>query len=927
MERFDLCVSYRRGAAESARLLIGALEAAGLRVYGEDGETITLLGIQRTMQEHVGRAKFLAVCVDGASSESRIAQWLTAAAYEVGRREGDPARRLCLLQNPRVEPVALPTPLASLPRLTLPDSDDPAVLRALVDTLRARSEAAVGALDDVLPLTRPPWFPDGPPSPDRFVGRVAELYAIHEALLRDRHATIVGAARGYEAGGQWGVGRTLLAQEYALRFGPAWPGGVHWLRGVEEWSPDLRLRFRTDQLRATARRMELLGTLTTNAALEGAILDAITARGTPFLWVVDDVALPADPGWLPTHPLVHTLVIARSAPETPTVTLGPLARAEARTLLTRAWRPHTPHDEDSAWRIVDELAGQPLAVDVCGGSLGVLSGPHGAAVLRAALRRNLDDVRSAAFGLFDFLPEAHAMAVAAALTRGLDQLAGETRDLLRLAAVLPLAPLPPSLLESVFSAVDNLDPEAAHRRTERALQGLDQTGVGQRLAESALDAERYVHPMWWRLAALRDGDTHRQHALREALVKVLADRLRETPEGGAPLSLLAAARLLCVEVTTPAEAALLHGLGVALQMGGDLEEAETTLRLAHEARVRLIGADQRDTWATLEALAGTLWTRGARPEALRIAEDVLLQRRDHLGDGEASTLATMDLTARWYLELGRKAEARTLIERIHEGRRRALGPYHPATLDTSARMARILASDGDFPGAIRLADDVLTRLARSADKGSVDALESIVAVGAALRAANESVAARRILEQASSLIRRLIGTDDARSIHAMTWLAKVLVDLDDLGVARRVETDAYAALGRLYGDAHPETLTAMNNLGTTLTALGEFGAARQLLDRCWRQRVTVLGPRHTDTVVTGWNLHSVLQRLGQDSAAVLAELEWLLDAPPESLAPKQRQVREAMEALVAPPPPSAEAEASPGWQKMLLWATKPFRKK
>jgi hypothetical protein len=64
------------------------------------------------------------------------------------------------------------------------------------------------------------------------VGRLPELWQLHTALHPHTTRLMVGRAGPAVALVRrlGGVGKTLLAEEYALRFGAAYPGGVCWLR-------------------------------------------------------------------------------------------------------------------------------------------------------------------------------------------------------------------------------------------------------------------------------------------------------------------------------------------------------------------------------------------------------------------------------------------------------------------------------------------------------------------------------------------------------------------------------------------------------------------------------------------------------------------------------------------------------------------------
>ena len=76
----------------------------------------------------------------------------------------------------------------------------------------------------------PRWFPYPRAGSERFVGRTQELARLHDLLTRSRMVGITAQIRGLG-----GVGKTLLAVEYARRHGDAWPGGVFWIEADPAW--------------------------------------------------------------------------------------------------------------------------------------------------------------------------------------------------------------------------------------------------------------------------------------------------------------------------------------------------------------------------------------------------------------------------------------------------------------------------------------------------------------------------------------------------------------------------------------------------------------------------------------------------------------------------------------------------------------------
>src|SRR5262249_6189455 len=122
--------------------------------------------------------------------------------------------------------------------------------------------------------------------------------------------------------GLGGVGKSLMAEEYALRFAAAYPGGVFWLRALgnddtrEALAAVEHEAVRQEQFRVVAVALGLPGLEQLKPEeLEAALARKLRDTG-PFLWVVDD--LPSGLGadvfrrWLAPVSSGKTVVTTRS---------------------------------------------------------------------------------------------------------------------------------------------------------------------------------------------------------------------------------------------------------------------------------------------------------------------------------------------------------------------------------------------------------------------------------------------------------------------------------------------------------------------------------------------------------------------------------------------------------------------------------------
>ena len=382
---WDVFLSYSRADLGRVEPLVAALEAAGLRVFVDHAAIPGFGPISSTIRREMARSKVLLAYYSAGYPHRPACQWELTTAYLAGWHEGDPRRRVLIVNPERGSGHIHPIELRDSRHWPLPSS--PAQFRAFA----AEVEAYVAALSDSLPLLSASgattWSPGPRPLPAAsFTGRTAELWHIHSALnshaaplVADRTAPVAAQLRGPA-----GIGKTLLAQEYALRFAGAFPAGVYWFsldgrRGATgqdrgDGSAGAVLGLFADQLRAVAEELGLrMDSGAQLSALSGAVGEALGRLREPFLWVVD--GLPGDldsrqvNGLCAPHPGGRTLITTRtlrySALAAPLEVL-PLPRDASYSLLTTRHEPEGSAEQHAAGQLAHDLGGHPLALDLLG---------------------------------------------------------------------------------------------------------------------------------------------------------------------------------------------------------------------------------------------------------------------------------------------------------------------------------------------------------------------------------------------------------------------------------------------------------------------------------------------------------------------------------------------------------------------------------
>ncbi|AHI01139.1 tetratricopeptide repeat protein [Kutzneria albida] len=352
---WDVFLSYSRSDAVPAQALAAELRRFGLRVFQDDADVHRFDSVSRTIMTELGRSRLLLAYYSAAYPTRRACQQELTRAFLAGQHEGDPLRRV-LVVNPaqgtgHIEPIELRDA-----RYWSPAS----ALCHLLDALTRKLAEVPTAMDEVALSPAPVWLPA--PSrrpPPRFLGRTTQLWQLHSALHPQTAALTEGGGEPVAVvHGFGGIGTTALVCEYVRQFGATVPGGVFWLTAGQVPSWD-------EQLRAIARALG--GTGRGDPADEIAV--ALDRHRSPCLWVVDGVpaGLPLEQvrGLLSPHPgaaSVLTTTDAGHAALGTGVLVPELPVPQAVRLVLDRIGELGPGDHEAVRALVEEVGGHPAAL-------------------------------------------------------------------------------------------------------------------------------------------------------------------------------------------------------------------------------------------------------------------------------------------------------------------------------------------------------------------------------------------------------------------------------------------------------------------------------------------------------------------------------------------------------------------------------------
>ena len=927
---YDVFVSYTWADRAAVEPLAQALRDHRLRVFVDDPEIEDFTRITTTITQSLAASRVLLAYYSNTYPTRRACQWELTAVYLAAQRAGDPSQRILVL-NPEagldhLHPGELRDALVGRP----PAEGDEAALAELAQAVAQRVGELPGPLGEVAPLVPARWLPTQGLGSTRFVGRLPEMWRLHSALHPDTTRLTVGRSGPAVAQlrGLGGIGKTLLAEEYALRFGAAYPGGVFWLRTYgshEEQRPATFEELAAEhdrQVRAIAARLDIPVADQSPDEVLGELAASMAASGQPCLWVVDDLPdgldAPQVQALLAPHPVACTLLTTRSRRYedlAEVVDLDVLPPEDALTLMTRHRPVRSNQERTDAAALVADLGYHALAVDVAGAALRTQIGLGSFAEFRAALQDPSQDELELAAELARALPGGHQASIAATLQRSIRHLDPVGSDVLRLTAVVAAAPLPLTLIAAVLQHADGLDEQAARRQAARGVAqaealslatptslGADPDAAGEPTAEEGWVVHALVartmrftdpHPAarrtsrssrFIRLVArtmrLSDPQPNRTAALRVAAVAVLTQALQAIVDPRAHTSLrqvVPHARELARHPDSVAEVALLAWVARYNHERGDFRPAEQAFRQALDASRRLLGPEDPDTLTLMNNLAMTLQALGDAAAAAELHRQVLDAYRRLLGPEDPDTLTLMNNLAEAMRALGDAAGAAELHRQVLDASRRLLGPEHPDTLGSMSNLALALADLGDAAGAHDLLQQALESSRRLLGPEHPNTLTSMSNLATTLADLGDAAGAAELHRQVLDASRRLLGLEHPDTLGSMSSLAEAMRELGDAAGAAELHREVLDARRRLLGPEHPNTLGSMNSLAEAMWALGDAAGAAELHREVLDARRRLLGPEHPNTLGSMNNLATTLVDLGDAAGAVELHRE-VLDA-------------------------------------------------
>jgi serine/threonine protein kinase/tetratricopeptide (TPR) repeat protein len=261
-------------------------------------------------------------------------------------------------------------------------------------------------------------------------------------------------------------------------------------------------------------------------------------------------------------------------------------------------------------------------------------------------------------------------------------------------------------------------------------------------------------------------------------------------------------------------------------------DAEPLLKQALETQKRVVGADNRETLATVNALADVYWYQKKLEEAEPLYRDLVQRRTRTLGEDHADTLkANFDLASA-YLGQGRLAEFERLGRDTLARQRRVLGAAHPDTVSSLNNLQNFYYRQRRYAEAEPIAVEVLDATRRHVGDDHPDTFRSLHNLATIYQALGRYAEAEPLYLKAVEGKRRVLGDEHPDTCSTLSRLASMYMKQLRYREAESAVLAAYQGYFKRLGDNHTSTREVVEQIATLYTAMGRPNDAQQ-----WRAKL------------------------------------------------------------------------------------------
>jgi cellulose biosynthesis protein BcsQ/tetratricopeptide (TPR) repeat protein len=664
--------------------------------------------------------------------------------------------------------------------------------------------------------------------------------------------------------GLGGVGKTQVALEYAHRFKADYDL-VWWIESEQE-----------DRIASSfadlARRLELRVGDSVDEAAEAARDELSTGTRFPrWLLVFDNVEDPETVRRYFPGGRGHILVTSRNKPSTAhaeAMEVDVFSRAESVEHLSRRVSGMSRED---AGQVADAVGDLPLAVEVAAAWLAETATPVDAYV------RQLKDEATKALSVT--IAADYPRQVGATWNISIARLRNQSKAavrLLELCAFFAAEPISMTLIdsESMITSLLPFDPDLRDRyMLGKVIQAVSRFALAKvDPADSSIQVHRLVQ------AAVRsemsyDDQEETKHEVHRILAEARPpeDAINDPanwPDFEVIWPHLAPSQAEDCREEKPRQ--LLVDRVRYLWKRGSLDTARTMAEQLLDNWVQSLGENDLQTLNLRFELANVLRSQGKYQEARELDEETLARQTEVLPAGHPHTLITGGSLAADLRALGRFKEALERDKEIYEGFKDIFGEQHPRTLVAANNLAIDYRLTGDSELARRLDEETVALRTQASTLGDRHpyTLSTKAHLARDLREIGDYTGSVAMLEEVMDVFQEVLNPDVPETLRNAKSLAVSLRKAGRPSEAMRLTQVTYDRYLERYGPDVPDALACALNLAADHSAAGDKEKAREIAADVLVGYQRLLGDDHPFTLACRNNLAIYVRGSGSAGEAV-----------------------------------------------------------
>jgi len=279
---------------------------------------------------------------------------------------------------------------------------------------------------------------------------------------------------------------------------------------------------------------------------------------------------------------------------------------------------------------------------------------------------------------------------------------------------------------------------------------------------------------------------------------------------------------------------------------------------ALDARMRLLGADDRATLQSMTQLGSVLYTEGRFADAEKQSREALASERRVLGPEDPLTLDTMDHVGIDQLEQGHYDAGEAMLRQVLEADARVLGRENPQTFRAMFDLATALWLQGRNPEAEAQYRELLDIERRVLGVDHPETLRALANLAMIVHTQGRWPEAEPLYREAIATELRIVGPENPHITNAMANLAALLVAEGRLDEAEKLYREGLAIRLRLLGPENPSTLLAQEDVAELLLQQGHGHEAETMQRDTLAVQLRVLGAEHPNALLSQSHLAAIL---------------------------------------------------------------------